>query len=248
MSASTFAQPLPDSLRGRAAAAHRADGSPVPGDAHVYPEMAAAGLWTTPTDLAKFILALGAALRGEKSFLTRAAAEAMIAPPLPGSDYGLGLGVTGTGEHLRLTHGGSNAGFRCLLAYYPRLGRGAVLMTNGDDGAELINELLRALAREYDWPDYQVIEKTAAPLAAAVFDRFAGRYEREDSVLLVSRQNNRFFLRGTGRPRVEIYPGSDHEFFTLQGQETFSFEGGGDGDVTHVIVRGGQPLIFQRVR
>jgi Tetratricopeptide repeat len=56
MTNSTYSQPLPDDWRPKAASGHRADGSIVPGKIHVYPEMAAAGLWTTPTDLAKLIV------------------------------------------------------------------------------------------------------------------------------------------------------------------------------------------------
>jgi CubicO group peptidase (beta-lactamase class C family) len=88
---------------------------PFAGDAHVYPELAAAGLWTTPSDLARFALAIRAALDGQPSFLTRATATAMITPPLADTNYGLGLGVLGAGENLQLAHTGSNAGFRSSL-------------------------------------------------------------------------------------------------------------------------------------
>ncbi|HVU22874.1 MAG TPA: serine hydrolase [Opitutus sp.] len=237
MDASTFAQPLPADLAAHAAAGHDVDGRPIPGDAHVYPELAAAGLWTTPSDLARFILALQHSRTASASptLLSPASAAAMITPPLAGSDYGLGIGVVGAGENLQLTHSGANAGFRTLLVYYPQLGRGAVIMTNSDNGAPLATELLRAIAQAYDWPGYRTEEKTAFPLAPLAFDAFAGRYEREDTVLVFYSRGDRFYLRATNRPRVEVFPSSDHEFFLLDSPDTFVFERDASGETTHLI-------------
>ena len=248
MTASTCEQPLPAALAPLAAAGHDADGQRLAGDAHVYPELAAAGLWTTPGDLARFALALQHILEGQPGFLARATAEAMITPPLPGSDYGLGLGVKGEGDQLQLSHNGANAGFRCAFVAYPHTGRGAVVMTNSDNGIGLANEILRALAREYVWPDYQVVEKAAVPLAPEAFDDFVGRYERESTTLAFFRVGDRFYLRSTGHPRAEIFPQSDHEFFTLDQPDVFAFERGGSGNITHVVFRTAPPQIFQRVR
>ncbi len=247
MGASTYEQPLPAALAGHAAAGHRADGKLVPGDAHVYPEMAAAGLWTTPSDLARFALAVQHALEGHDGLLTRATAEEILKTPVPGSDYGLGLGVKNAGEKLQLSHGGANEGFRCVLVAYPFAGRGAVVMTNSDNGAALGDEILRAIAREYDWPDYGVIEKTAVPLAPEAFTDFIGRYEREETTLLAYHSQGHFYLKIGTRPRVEIFPQSDHEFFLLNEPDVFSFERNSRGEVSHLIRRGSAPQLFRRV-
>ena len=247
MTASTFEQPLPAPLAPRAAAGHRADGTLVPGGAHIYPEQAAAGLWTTPTDLARFALTLRAALDGQPSFLTRTTATAMITPPLADSNYGLGLGVQGTDDALQLAHSGSNAGFRCSFVLYPRTGRGAIVMTNSDNGGALIPEILRAIAREYDWPDYRVIEKTAIPLTVSAVQSFSGRYERENVPVLVFRLNDHFYIRIGDRPRFEIFPHSDHEFFTLDSPDIWSFERTPVGAVTHLILRSSPPQLYRRL-
>ena len=57
MSNSTFAQPLPHERETQAVMGHFADGKEVLGGWHVFPEHAAAGLWSTPTDLANLLLA-----------------------------------------------------------------------------------------------------------------------------------------------------------------------------------------------
>ncbi len=248
MTASTFAQPLPAQLAAQAAAGHRADGSRVEGDAHIYPELAAAGLWTTPTDLAAFLPSLQHALAGQPAPLSRTSAETMLTVPITGSDMGLGIGVRGTGEKLLLSHSGANEGFRCIYAYYPRTGRGAVIMTNSDEGGPLLPEILRALAREYAWPDYRVTEKTAAPLDPVAFDAYRGIYQREETRLAFFRKDDRFYVQAAEEARREIFPSSDHEFFHLDSPRIYAFQRNADGDVTHVIRREGSAQIFQRVR
>ena len=247
MTASTFEQPLPAPFAPRAATGHFGSGERLPGDSHIYPELAAAGLWTTPTDLARFALALRAALDGQPSFLTRTTATAMITPPLSDSLYGLGIGVLGSGANLQLAHTGSNAGFRCSFVFYPRLGRGAIVMTNSDNGGALIPEILRSLSREYDWPDYRMVEKTAVPLTDSAVNAFSGRYEREDKPVLVFRLNGHFYIRIGDRPRFEIFPQSDHEFFTLDSPDIWSFERNVTGAVTHLILRSAPPQLYRRL-
>ena len=250
MVASTYEQPLPAALGPHAAAGHGATGAPIPGDAHVHPEQAAAGLWTTPSDLARFLLALQHALDGRgpaDRFLTRETAEAMITPPMAGSDYGLGIGVIGTGEKLQLAHNGSNAGFRCDFVFYPRTGRGAVVMTNSDSGGTIIPEILRSIAREYQWPDYQMVEKKALMIPPSIYADFSGRYERENTPVLVFRLGEHFYIRIGDRPRVELFPQSEHEFFTLDSSEIWSFERTLTGGVTHAILHTAPPQLYRRL-
>ena len=143
MDNSTYLQPLPETLSALAAIAHRSDGSPIKGNWHTYPEMAAAGLWTTPTDLAKFAIEIQKSITGESNLiLSREMVEQMLTEEKDG--YGLGLGLGGVNDSIRFVHGGSNEGFRCYMIAYTNLGKGAVIMTNGDQGSTLISEILSA--------------------------------------------------------------------------------------------------------
>jgi CubicO group peptidase (beta-lactamase class C family) len=150
MKNSTFGQPPPPGFDAVAAVAH-ADGIAIPGLWHVYPELAAAGLWTTPKDLARFVIALERARRGET--------DSILSPRLIGemlrrqiNDVGLGLALRGADKSAAFLHGGSNAGFRCQLVGFAETGQGAVLMTNASGGQALIDELLKSLRAEYGWP------------------------------------------------------------------------------------------------
>jgi CubicO group peptidase (beta-lactamase class C family) len=151
MSGSTFEQPLPESWAGRAAHAHNGQGAHGAVPWHVYPEQAAAGLWTTPSDLARFVIEVQQAVRGPKgAVLSQASAREMTAPVGTGP-YGVGLAVEQRGEGWYFGHGGSNWGFRCSLIAHVRKGYGLVVMTNGDAGGGVIAELEARVAAAYGW-------------------------------------------------------------------------------------------------
>src|SRR6185369_2141301 len=136
MDLSTFEQPLPASRAAEIALPHRADGSPVAGGPHVYPELAAAGLWTTPSDLARYALGVRAALQGKpKALITVPMAHAMLPQVLNGN--GLGPRIGGNSSRKYFTHNGGNEGYRCLFVAYEG-GEGAVVMTNSDSGGVLM--------------------------------------------------------------------------------------------------------------
>jgi CubicO group peptidase (beta-lactamase class C family) len=172
---SRLAQPPPTALLHRVAYGHGADGRVLPGGHRVYPELAAGGLWSTPADIARFALALQVSLAGRGGLLSRASVERMLDPVLAGA--GLGVFVAGTGSELRFEHSGSNAGYRCFMVHFPHLGRGAVIMTNGDGGYLLIMEIVRAIAAEYDWPAFRPQRVATVAVSANRLARYRGRYE-----------------------------------------------------------------------
>ena len=151
MSDSFYEQPLPPALASRAARAHDGEGKSMGASWHVYPEQAAAGLWTTPGDLARFIMEVQKAVRGPKgSILTQAAATAMVCPVGVGP-FGVGLTIEKRGEGWYFSHGGSNWGFRGDVLGHVRKGYGVAILTNGDNGSTLINEIEARVAAAYNW-------------------------------------------------------------------------------------------------
>jgi CubicO group peptidase (beta-lactamase class C family) len=150
MRRSTFVQPVPADVRERAATGYRANGDPVAGHWHVYPELAAAGLWTTPEDLARFALELHriATAKTEK-VMSRELAQRMLQREF--DRYGLGFVVSGDGSEARFSHSGGNAGFRCHIVAYRDTGSGVAIMTNSDNGGALMQDIVRAVGREYQW-------------------------------------------------------------------------------------------------
>ena len=151
MTDSTYEQPLPASRHAQAARAHDGKGMRRGDSWHVYPEQAAAGLWTTATDLAKFAIEVQLATAGRsKKVLSPAIAREMITPVGVGP-YAVGFDVSKQGEGWYFGHGGSNWGFQCNLVAHRVKGYGAVIMTNSDSGGALINQIRQLIQREYKW-------------------------------------------------------------------------------------------------
>ena len=151
MANSTFEQPLPADRQKLAARGHSGSGQSMGAYWHVYPEQAAAGLWTTPTDVAKFMIEVQQALAGQsRSVLTRATMQEMVTPVGVGP-YAIGFWIARKGEGWYFEHGGSNWGFRCLATAHRAKGYGVVVMTNGDNGQPLVQEIVDRVARAYGW-------------------------------------------------------------------------------------------------
>jgi CubicO group peptidase (beta-lactamase class C family) len=151
MADSLFVQPLPGALTARAATGHRADGTELPGGWRVVPELAAGGLWSTPTDLARLLIEIGRAYRGEgTSLLSQRSARVRLAPQ-NGGPYGLGGAVSGSGRSLALMKRGQNVGYQSYLLIFPETGQGIVVMTGSDNGTALATALIRRAAAVYGW-------------------------------------------------------------------------------------------------
>ena len=151
MANSTYEQPLPPARQAQAARAHNGAGRAMGPPWHVYPEQAAAGLWTTPSDLARFVIEVQKAYRGPTgAVLGQVSAREMIAPVGVGS-YAVGLSLEKRGEGWYFSHGGSNWGFRANIVGHVRNGYGLAVMTNGDNGGAVIAELEARVAAAYGW-------------------------------------------------------------------------------------------------
>ena len=150
MKNSTYEQPLPPQRDANAARAHNGRGREMDTKWHVYPEQAPAGLWTTPTDLAKLAIELQKALRGDSKLLSRAAAQEMVTPVGTGP-YAVGFAIERRNEGWYFGHSGSNWGFQCNLLAHRLKGYGFVVMTNSDSGGRLNAELETRIAAAYGW-------------------------------------------------------------------------------------------------
>jgi CubicO group peptidase (beta-lactamase class C family) len=247
MADSTYEQPLPEDRRGAAASGHTSDGKLLPGRYHTHPEMAAAGLWTTPTDLARFLIEIAKARRGESAVISKALALEMTTPQKPG--YGLGLSIDGFGKIASFGHGGSNEGFKCQMTVFFDGDRGAVVMTNGDSGGFVATEVLRAVAREYGWPTFKPVEKKVAAVDAKTLSALEGRYElRPGRFLEIKLEGTTLFVID-GADKVELFPESETRFFLKVVDAQVDFVKDEAGRVTGLVLhQGGMDLPARRIR
>lgn len=236
MQDSAYSQPLRDDWRPFAATAYRAGGKPVEGQYHTYPELAAAGLWTTPGDLARFAIGIEDALAGKsQAVISKAMAEQMLTRQL--ENDGLGVFLDGDAQTLRFSHGGSNEGFQCMFVAYARTGQGAAIMTNSDTGGALINEILFAIAHEYGWPDYKPVERTAVKVNPSIFRGYVGRYQLAPNfILTVTQEGDHLMTQATGQDKIEVFPESDRTYFTKVVDAEITFVCDSQGRATELIL------------
>ncbi|WP_375429505.1 serine hydrolase domain-containing protein [uncultured Sphingomonas sp.] len=175
MTHSSFAQPLDATLLANAAWPHDATGKPILGGPHTYPELAAAGLWSTPGDLLRYAAVVRDSASGKAgALLDQSLATAMLTPGK--GNYGLGVEVRSASANRDFSHGGSNEGYENFLVAYTGSGDGVAVMTNGAQGNELALEITRSVAAAYGWPSYRSIERASVPIPATTRARLIGNY------------------------------------------------------------------------
>ena len=250
MTSSTFRQPLPAERGAAAATGHDVNGEPLSGRWHVFPQAAAAGLWTTPSDLARFAIEMQRSFKGKSNaVLSMAMTKEMMTPRLAG--YGFGWWVGGTSTRASFSHPGKNEGFLCMLFAYLDTGQGAVVMTNGDGGNALFNEILRAISHEYSWPDYRQREKTAVAGNRAAYPSYAGEYEVSGIRATISQQGQDLFVQipPTWPQPLKLYPAGDDRFFLVDEDLDLSFAKDTQGRVAEMrALAGGQNVVAKKVR
>ncbi len=235
MERSTFAQPLPELLQANAASGHRSSdqgrqAEPVPGRWHVYPERAAAGLWTTPSDLARFLIAVRAAARGEKrSVLSEDTAREMLTPQF-GTSSGLGPSLTFTGDEVvAFGHGGTNRGFRCDATMNLQTGDGVVVMLHSDNGAPL-SEARLIVSTNYEW-----VREVHVDLE--ILESYEGKYRLNSREVFDLRlQNGQLTAQLTGQRRFPVYPASQTKFFYKVVDAQITLVRNEQGEVTALIL------------
>jgi CubicO group peptidase (beta-lactamase class C family) len=216
MNQSTFEQPLPTSLWSNAARPYAGNGEPVQGGWRINPEMAPAGLWTTPSDLARFSIEIAKAYAGQSKLISSALAHEMLAYQSE-QIYGFGVALGQRGHAVRFWHSGANSGYKCLFETYPELGQGLVIMTNGDGGLRLIGEIQRAVAQEYDWPDGRAEQHTlAATINPAALGAYTGVYLFSGLFqFTITQQNGKLYVQYPpfGDAPQELLAESETRFF-----------------------------------
>jgi CubicO group peptidase (beta-lactamase class C family) len=245
MNDSTFEQPLPKALWPRAADGYYSDEKPVHRGWHVYPTMAAAGLWTTPAELATFVIAIQNALRGEG----RPPIDATVARELTtkaSESFGLGPALA-PGYFM---HNGANEGFQGTFIGLTTGGRGVVVMTNSDNGVALAEEIVHAVAETYRWPVLRPEPKRATRLSEAQMNALTGSYAAEVGgdnfslhVTLERRGGTPELYAANSFTKIasRLYAATTLRLFTLGG-ESLAFTIGSNGRASSVETQGAKLL------
>lgn len=234
----------------RIAIGHGMHGRKLTQNWNVYAATSAAGLWTTPSDLARFAIELQKSkTSGSSTILSRVLMTEMLStqgseddrdsktiaqteaiPEQPHPSWGLGVGLIGR-PPTRFFHSGINPGYQCEMQVYLEGGKGAVIMTNGDQGWRLIREILWSIAREYEWSgyDYHPEIKKTIPLSQDELERFVGQYRISytrptQRTLSITRDGDHLFAQISDNAyTVRVYPESADKCFTIEDAMTLRF-------------------------
>ena len=250
MNRSTYQNPLPLS-HGNIAKAHDENGevTALPRGWHAFPEMGASGLWTTPSDYARMMLAWMHSYHGDKdSYLPQTVAQDMMSE-VGYSPFGLGPVLSGRGMSRRFRHSGSNESYRAYMEGHLEIGSGVVIFTNGTEGRGLYIEIRRAVADAFGWPFYQEIIVPDFEVDAGALTAFSGVYnvEHAGQTTLVKRylglkEDRQTFtvsvkdggLLMSGHSVLALGP---NQFVAEDGDTYFEFVRGLDGYVSGLVVR-----------
>ena len=254
---SSFLQPLPSDKSSHAAEGHSLSGEPISGGWFVYPELAAAGLWSTSSNLALFLIEVMKSMKGQSNVVL---SHTMILEMLQaqGGDgtWGFGMGFlrAGEGTAFHILIGGSNHGYRSKMVAFPETGQGAVVMANGEDGEGLNDEVFRGIAQVYDWPAMRPIEKTVVDVDPLILEHFAGDYilaDYPDFPINIRIEEDKLVLNtaADGETR-ELHPESENRFFSTSSTREYTFIRDDRGKVVALETSGGggQTIIVRKVR
>ena len=195
--------------------AHLENGQIVENGYHIYPEMAAAGLWTTPIDYAKMVCELQKSFKGESNLiLSQKSAQYALSKHWGG--MGLGFILRNNGDSTALAYSGGNHGYICDIYSYLHLGSGVVIMTNSNNGAPLIEEIYRSLSKEYKWIDWKPDTTQAISIDSELIKRVLGKYwglsrDNEEFQFELIEQVNGLYYK-TREKKYPVFAISDFEF------------------------------------
>ncbi len=222
------------------ATGYRQDGKEVEEKFHVYPEQAAAGLWTNPTDLAKYIIETQLSLLGKSNKVLSQEMTKLRLTPYMDSSAALGVFIDKKGNEKYFQRGGANEGFRCQYYGSFENGNGVVVMVNSDNGG-ILNEVINSVAGVYGWKDfYKQIVKKVINIPDSLMNAYEGNYILNRDTINISKKGDEVVLAVNRNETHTIYFSSPEEFFSKEIPLEFKFEKDKDGKVQDFYFKQGE--------
>ena len=239
MTASSFAQPPEKGKENLLATGYKADGSEVPGKYHIYPEQAAAGLWTDPTDLCKYIIETQMSYKGESSMVpTPEMTRIRLAPVLEDAALGTFVNSRVAGSYKYFNHNGGNEGFSCTSIGCRDNGEGVVIMTNSDNPS-ILEEIANSVASVYSWKDYYLPEiKEVVNVDKSVLAKYTGKYDFNGTQITIAMSDTGLSVNPLGNVRWQLFFTSDSDFFVRESRGMAKFSTDKDSKVKGFISNG----------
>ncbi len=222
MTGSFFTQPPAAADSSLLATGYKADGTPIEGKYHIYPEQAPAGLWTNPADLSKYIIETALSYNGKSvKVLAQEFTKLRLKPVIEAA--ALGVFISKNDSSYYFSHGGANEGFTCYYVGDVISGNGMVIMTNSDNGS-LASEVANSVATVYGWKDYyKPVLKTVVDVDETVLERYIGKYQAGGGVYTIKKEGRKLLISPYPGFWVNMYFTSEVDFFVreFEGDQKF---------------------------
>lgn len=226
MESSSFKQPIPNSLMDRRAIGYTKDLEPYP--YRLFPYLAAGGIWTTPTDLAKFMIALlNDYHQGTHTLLSKEMAQTIFTKDVMRYVFSL----WNWGDDIVFVHYGSNQGFNCIMYGSVDQNQGIVVMTNSDNSFGFFDYIQRAVNSEYQWEyvNPEILNPVAKDISWS--DSFLGEYQWRDRAVSIAKENKDLILEVDDEKYVPVQTG-DRVFVVPEFPLKITFPENADGRIT----------------
>ncbi|HVU97426.1 MAG TPA: serine hydrolase domain-containing protein [Puia sp.] len=261
MNNSSYRQPPSAENQKILATAYYDDGKEVKGKYHIYPEQAAAGFWTNPTDLAKYVIEMQLSLQGQSNKVLTAEYTRLMLTPYIDKSAALGAFIDSKGGEKYFSHNGKDEGFVARYCGSFDGGNGVIIMTNTDD-FRIINEIENSVASVYRWKDYYKPFMTLKKriIANNVLESYVGQYRitveesgqyilRPGGLFTVSKQGLQLRARSGDGPTIDIYPDTENVFFPKTSDTDITFVKDDKGGIAKIIIHeNGKYIECQKVK
>lgn len=227
MTNSSYNQPPAASQRKNLATGYKSNGDEVPGKYFVYPEKAAAGLWTTPTDICKYIVEMQQAYQGKSSKVLKQEMVKLHVTPYK-NDVGMGTFIQNRNGEKYFDHTASNEGFSGLFIGGLTNGKGAAIFVNSDD-ATIAFELVNSIAMVYDWVGFRKPEQiTTVQVNDTITSKYIGQYILDGFLSEIKKEKDGLYLWTDGiNSKMYFTSSTDFRNLELGGTKTFIFDNTG---------------------
>jgi CubicO group peptidase (beta-lactamase class C family) len=227
MTNSSYNQPPAVSQRKNLATGYKSNGNEVPGKYFVYPEKAAAGLWTTPTDICKYILEIQQAYQGKSSKVLNQEMVKLHVTPYK-DDVAMGTFIQNRNGEKYFDHTASNEGFSGLFIGGLTNGKGAAIFVNSDD-ASIAFELVNTIALVYNWAGFKKPEQiTTVPVNDSITSKYIGEYILDGFLSEIKKGKDGLYLWTDGiNSKMYFTSSTDFRNLELGGTKTFTFDSAG---------------------
>jgi CubicO group peptidase (beta-lactamase class C family) len=227
MTNSSYNQPPAVSQRKNLATGYKSNGNEVPGKYFVYPEKAAAGLWTTPTDICKYILEIQQTYQGKSSKVLNQEMVKLHVTPYK-NDVAMGTFIQNRNGEKYFDHTASNEGFSGLFIGGLTNGKGAAIFVNSDD-ASIAFELVNTIALVYNWAGFKKPEQiTTVPVNDTITSKYIGEYILDGFLSEIKKEKDGLYIWTDGiSSKMYFTSSTDFRNLELGGTKTFTFDNAG---------------------